>query len=59
MRGFTPLRTPLPQVISTRTGVVVTWSLRENHPTLWLIVNSGKNCFVFLITPRYGQCSGS
>jgi len=32
-----------PQVISTRTGVVATWSLGENHPTLWLIVSSSEN----------------
>jgi len=24
-----------PQVISIQTGVVATWSLGENHPTLW------------------------
>jgi len=27
----------------TRTGVVATWFLGENHPTLGLIVSSGEN----------------
>jgi len=27
------------RVISTRTAVVATWSLGENHPTLWLLVS--------------------
>jgi len=34
-RLFTPLEYQ-PPVISTGTGVVATWYLGENHPTLWL-----------------------
>jgi len=44
--------TPLehqPRVISTLTGVVATWSLGENHPTLWLIVSLGENHPVLLL----------
>jgi len=38
------------RVISTQTGMVATWSLGENHPTLWLVR------FRVKITQRYGWC---
>jgi len=48
-------------VISTQKGVVATWFLGENHPTLWLIVSSGEThptlwlvSVRVKITPRYG-----